>query len=249
EFLTETRKESEKDGDMSAPGDHFMRYEVNVLVDNSKCKGAPVIYEPNPTYNNLFGRIEKQVFMGAQVTDHTMLRAGSLHRANGGYLMTEAYHVLTNPYVYDSLKRVIKTREIRTEDVSELYGFISAAGIRPEPIPLSLKVILIGWNDIYYLLQAYDQDFSKIFKIRADFDYETDSTRESIQRYSQFISKVTMEEHLLPFHRSAVREVIYHGNRLVDDQEKISLRFGSLVGIIREANHYAKKDKAKMVRD
>jgi lon-related putative ATP-dependent protease len=249
EFLTETRKESEKEGDLSAPGDHFIRYEVNVLVDNSKCKGAPVVYEPNPTYNNLFGRIEKQVFMGAQVTDHTMLRAGSLHRANGGYLMTEAYHVLTNPYVYDSLKRVIKTREIRTEDVSELYGFVSAAGIRPEPIPLSLKVILIGWNDIYYLLQAYDQDFSKIFKIRADFDYETDSTRESIQRYSQFISKVTMEEHLLPFHRSAVREVIYHGNRIVDDQEKISLRFGSLVGIIREANHYAKKDKAKVVRD
>ncbi len=248
-FLTETRKESEKDGDMSTTGDHFIRYRVNVLVDNSKCKGAPVIYEPNPTYNNLFGRIEKQVIMGAQVTDHTMLRAGSLHRANGGYLMTEAYQVLTNSYVYDSLKRVIKTKEIRTEDVSELYGFISAAGIRPEPIPLNLKVILIGWNDIYYLLQAYDQDFSKIFKIRADFDYETDSTRESIQKYSQFISKVSMEEHLLPFHCSAVREVIYYGNRLVDDQEKISLRFGSLVGIIREANHYAKRDKSKAVRE
>ena len=160
-----------------------------MFVDNSSTKGAPVIYEANPTYNNLFGRIDKQIIMGAQVTDFTMLKPGSLHRANGGYLMTEAYHILTNPYVYDALKRVIKTKEIRTEDVSELYGYLSSAGIRPEPIPLNLKVVLIGWNEIYYMLQAYDKDFSKIFKIRADFDYETDATQESIDKYAEFIGK------------------------------------------------------------
>ncbi len=230
DFLSQTRKESEQEGEAASSVDHFKRYQVNVLIDNSLTKGAPVIYEPNPTYNNLFGRIDKQIIMGAQVTDHTLIKPGSLHRANGGYLMTEAFHVLTNPYVYDSLKRVIKTKEIRIEDVSELYGFISSAGIRPQPIPANLKLILIGWNEVYYLLQAYDQDFNKIFKIRADFDYEIDTTRDSIHKYAQFISKVCQEEKLLPFHRSAVREVIYFGNRLVEDQQKISLRFGSLVG-------------------
>lgn len=249
DFLSQTRKETEQEGESISSVDHFKRYQVNVLIDNSLTKGAPVIYEPNPTYNNLFGRIDKQIIMGAQVTDHTLIKPGSLHRANGGYLMTEAFHVLTNPYVYDSLKRVIKTKEIRIEDVSELYGFISSAGIRPQPIPANLKLILIGWNEVYYLLQAYDQDFGKIFKIRADFDYEIDSTQDSIYKYSQFISKVCKEEKLLPFHRKAVREVIYFGNRLVEDQQKISLRFGSLVGIIREAEHYARKEKEKVVTD
>ena len=247
EFLTQTRKESEKDGDDGRLTDHFKRYEVNVIVDNSNTKGAPVIYEPNPTYNNLFGRIDKQIFMGAQVTDFTMIKGGSLHRANGGYLMTEAYHVLTNPYVYDSLKRVIKTKEIRIEDVYELYGFLSSAGIRPEPIPLNLKVILIGWNQVYYMLQAYDQDFDKIFKIRADFDYETTSNKNSVMQYARFVKKVCDEENLLPFDRTALQEIIAHGHRLVDDQKKISLRFGSLVGIIREATHFAKKNKKSIV--
>lgn len=248
EFLTQTRRETDKDDDGNPVPNHFKKYEVNVFVDHSLSKGAPVVYESNPTYNNLFGRIDKQIIMGAQVTDFTMLRSGSLHRANGGYLMTEAYDVLTNPYVYDSLKRVIKTKEIRTEDVSELYGFVSSAGTRPEPIPLNLKVILIGWGDIYHILQSYDKDFNKIFKIRADFDYETDSSKESILQYARFISKVCVEENLLPFHRSGVREIIYYGKRLVDDQKKLSLQFGSLVGIIREAHHYAKKKNQKDIK-
>jgi lon-related putative ATP-dependent protease len=247
EFLMQTRKETEKEKDDGRITDHFKKYEVNVIVDNSNTKGAPVIYEPNPTYNNLFGRIDKQIFMGAQVTDFTMIKSGSLHRANGGYLMTEAYHVLTNPYVYDSLKRVIKTKEIRIEDVYELYGFLSSAGIRPQPIPLNLKVILIGWNQVYYMLQAYDQDFDKIFKIRADFDYETHSNKNSVMQYAQFVKKVCDEEKLLPFDRSALQEIIVHGHRLVDDQKKISLRFGSLVGIIREATHFARKNNKSLV--
>lgn len=249
EFLMQTKKESEKPPARPNGMDHFRRYRVNVIVDNSHTQGAPVIYEPNPTYNNLFGRIEKQMIMGAQVTDFTMIKCGSLHKANGGYLITEAYQVIKNPFVYDSLKRAIKTREIRIEDVSELYGFLTSAGLRAQPIPLNLKLILIGWNQIYYLLQAYDQDFGKIFKIRADFDYETDATRDTIYKYAQFIRRVCQEENLLPFHRSAVREIIYYGHRIVEDQKKISLRFGSLVGIIREATHFARKEGESAVRD
>ena len=161
--------------------------------------------------------------------------------------MTEAYHVLTNPYVYDSLKRVIKTKEIRIEDIYELYSFLSSAGIRPQPIPLNLKVILIGWNQVYYILQAYDQDFDKIFKIRADFDYETHSNDNSVMQYARFVKKVCDEEKLLPFDRSALQEIIVHGHRLVDDQKKISLRFGSLVGIIREATHFTRKNNKSIV--
>ncbi len=250
EFLTQTREETtNKPTHHPAAPSHFKRYKVNVLVDNSETEGAPVIYEANPTYNNLFGRIEKQMVMGAQVTDFTMIKSGSLLRANGGYLVTEAFHVLKNPFVYDALKRAIKTQEICIEDVSELYGFLSSAGLRPKAIPLNVKVILIGWNQIYYLLQAYDQDFSKIFKIRADFDYETDSTRDSLIKYARFIRRVCDEEGLLPFHRSAVREVLYYGHRLVEDQQKISIRFGSIMGILREASHFAGKEGEAVVRD
>jgi len=242
DFLSQSKEEVKPGDKILAQSNHFKRYTVNVIVDNSGSKGAPVIYEPNPSYSNLFGRIEKQTIMGAKITDFTMIKGGSLHRANGGYLMTEAYHVLKNPFVYDALKRAIKTREIRIEDFPDLYGLVSLASLRPEPIPLNLKVVLIGWNQIYYALQAYDQDFNKIFKIRADFDYETEATRESVHQYSQFIKKVCQEENLLPFHRTAVREIVYYGHRLVDDKKKLSLRFGSLVSIIREANHFAKKE-------
>lgn len=249
EFLSETKEESQRAAGKPSALSHFNRYDVNVLVDNGNTQGAPVIYESNPTYNNLFGRIEKQMVMGAQLTDFTMIKSGSLIRANGGYLVTDAFAVLKSPFVYDALKRAIKNREICIEDVSELYGFIASAGLRPEAIPLNLKVILIGWNQIYYLLQAYDQDFDKIFKIRADFDYETDSTRQALLQYAQFIRKVCDQEELPPFHRSAVREVLFYGHRVVEDQKKISIRFGTLMGIIREAAHFAEKDNSEFVRD
>lgn len=247
EFFKETQKEDAELPVRPDSRDYFKRYRVNVLVSNDRCQGAPVVYEPNPTYNNLFGRIEKQMFMGAQITDFTMIKSGSLHKANGGYLVTDAYQLLRNSVVYDALKRTIKTRQIRIEDVSELFGFASTAGLKPQEIPLNLKVILIGWNQIYYLLQAYDQDFSKIFKIRADFDYETHSSAQSIYKYAQFIRKVCDEEKLLPFHRSAVREISCYGHRLVDDKQKLSLQFGSLMGILREASHFARKEGETVV--
>lgn len=247
-FFLEQSKEDTKPGEsFSFKEDHFKRYQINILVDNSSTKGAPVIYEPNPTYNNLFGRIEKQTILGARITDFTMIKSGSLHRANGGYLLTDASHALTNPYVYDALKRAIKTKEIRIEEIQDLSGIGSSASLRPKCIPLNLKVVLIGRNQIYYALQAYDPDFSKIFKVRADFDSETNSTQKHILEYSQFIKKVCDEEKSLPFHRSAVREIVQYGHKLVGDQSKLSLQLGSVVSVIREANHYAEKKKEKNV--
>ncbi len=247
EFLSEVEKEAQKPTVDLERRSHFKRYKVNVVVDNRHLTGAPVIYETNPTYNNLIGRIEKHAVFGTYMTDFTMIKAGSLLRANGGYLMVDAQQLLKNPFVYDALKRAIKNKEIRIEDVSELYGFISSAVIKPQPIPLDVKVVLIGSSLIYYLLQAYDEEFAKIFKIRADFDYETDSDQHTIHQYARFIKKVVDEEQLLPFDRSAVREVILYGHRLVEDQKKISLQFGRVVSIIREASYWAHQNGQTVV--
>jgi lon-related putative ATP-dependent protease len=247
DFITHSKEEPEKEDMFNASEEHFKRYKINIIVDNGNVEGAPVIYEPNPTYNNLFGRIEKQTIMGARVTDFTLIKNGSLHRANGGFLMTEAFHVLKNPFVYDALKRAIKMREIRIEDLQDLSGIGSAATLRPQSIPLNLKVILIGWNQIYYALQAYDQDFAKIFKIRADFDYETEANQDNLVQYSRYIKKICDEEKLLPFHRNAIKEIVQYGHTLVDNQNKLSLQFGSLVSVIREANFYAKSESKQYV--
>ncbi len=242
EFLMEMDKEEQKTPQEGERRSYFRRYKVNVIVDNRHLKGAPVIYETNPIYNNLIGRIEKYAIFGTYITDFTLIKAGSLLRANGGFLIVDALHLLRQPFVYDALKRAIKNREIRIEDVSELYGFLSPATIKPQPIPLNVKVVLIGNRTIYSLLRAYDEDFSKIFKIRADFDYETPANEGTIMQYAQFIKKVTEEEGLKAFNREAVKEVIKYGHRLVEDQEKISLQFGRIVNLIREAHYWAGKN-------
>lgn len=229
--------------------DPFKRYHVNVVVDNSRLEGAPVIYEANPTYHNLFGRIEKQSEYGTYVTDFTMIKAGSLLKANGGYLITDALQLIRNPYVYDALKRAIRNHEIRIEDVTEFYGVSPVSTLKPNPIPLNVKIVLIGRAGLYSALQAYDEDFSRIFKVRADFDYETDSTKKAIHQYAQFIKRVIDQEGLLPFDKSAVQEIIYYGTRMVEDKEKLSLKFGALTRVIRETAYWAKKEKQKITKD
>ncbi len=243
EFLMEMEKEEQKVPPQETERrSYFRRYKVNVVVDNRHLKGAPVIYETNPIYNNLIGRIEKFAIFGTYITDFTLIKAGSLLKANGGFLIVDALNLLRQPFVYDALKRAIKNREIRIEDVAELYGFLSPATIKPQPIPLNVKVVLIGNRMIYSLLRAYDEDFSKIFKIRADFDYETKASEDTVFQYAQFIKKVSEEEGLKPFHRDAVKEIIKYGHRLVEDQEKISLQFGRIVNLIREAHYWAGKN-------
>ena len=225
----------------------FRKYEVNVLVDNSELEGAPVVMELNPTYNNLFGRIEKEAQFGALVTDFTMIREGSLHRANDGYLVLPAEEVLRNLFSWDSLKRALRNKEIAIEEAGERLGFITAKSLRPEPIPLDVKVVLIGRTSLYHLLYALDEDFSELFKVKADFDTHMDRTDENVKNYAAFVCTVCEEEGLKHLDRSALARIVEHGSRLAEDQEKLSTRFGEISDVIREASFYAAQENSLYV--
>jgi lon-related putative ATP-dependent protease len=229
------------------PADPFRKYQVNVLVDNSSLKGAPVIIELNPTYNNLFGRIEKEAQFGALFTDFTLIREGSLHRANGGYLVLPVEEVLRNLFSWESLKRALRNAQIVIEEPSERLGFITTKTLRPEPIPLNIKVILIGQPYIYYLLYNLDEDFKELFKVKADFDYRMDRTPEAVREYISFVCTLCQEENLRHLDRTALAKIIEHGSRLAEDQEKLSTLFGDLSDVIREAHHYAVRDQSPLV--
>ncbi|MDR3580744.1 MAG: ATP-binding protein [Oryzomonas sp.] len=221
----------------------FERYEVNVLVDNREAKGAPVIFESNPTYNNLFGRIEHVMqYGGVAVTDFTMIRSGALHRANGGYLVIDAREVLINPFVWDSLKRCIRTGEIRIEDVLEQYRFMTMVSLKPEPVPLQAKIILVGSPWIYYLLFHLDPDYRKFFKVKAEFDNSVARTPEIMRDYALFVATHCRCEKLLHFDRSGVARLLEYTSRMVEDQGKLSSQFMEIADFIREAAFWARKD-------
>jgi lon-related putative ATP-dependent protease len=217
------------------------RYAINVIVDNSKQQGAPVIFQPNPTFGNLIGRIEHRAEFGAMVTDFTMIKAGCLHRANGGYLVAEMRGLLANPLAWEALKRSIKNCYIRTEEAGAQLQIVSTVTLEPEPIPLDVKVLLIGDPLTYYLLHEYDEDFRKLFKVKADFGARFDRTPETCQHYAQFIAARCHEEGLLPFDRQAVGRVVEFGSRLADHQNKLSTRFGEIADLVREASYWAKR--------
>ena len=225
----------------------FRKYEVKVVVDNSELEGAPVVMELNPTYNNLFGRIEKEAQFGALITDFTMIREGSLHRANGGYLVLPADELLRNLFSWDSLKRALRNKEIAVEEAGERLGFIATKSLRPEPIPLDIKVVLIGQPMLYYLLYNVDEDFSELFKVKADFDSRMARTDENIKEYAAFVCTLCAEEGLKHLDASALARLIEHSSRLAEDQDKLSARFGEVSDIIREASFYATQDNAAYV--
>jgi len=225
----------------------FRKYEVNVVVDNSELEGAPVVMELNPTYNNLFGRIEKEAQFGALVTDFTMIREGSLHRANGGYLVLPVGEVLRNLFSWDSLKRALRNKEIVIEEAGERLGFITTKSLRPEPIPLDVKVVLIGQPILYYLLYTFDEDFSELFKVKADFDTQMDRTSENIRDYTSFVCTLCREEGLKHLDASALAKLVEHSSRLAEDQEKLSAKFGEISDIIREAGFYAAQEDSTYV--
>ena len=227
--------------------DIFRRYEVNVLVDNAGQKGAPVITEMNPTYPNLFGRIEQEMQFGVLVTDFTLIRGGALHRANGGYLVLPVEEMLRNPFTWDALKRGLGNRQITIEDMSERLGFASTKSLQPAPIPLEVKVVLIGQPEVYYVLRAYDEYFSELFKVKAEFDTQMDRTDASIRHYASFACTVCSNEGLRHLDTTALAKVVEHGSRLVEDQEKLSTHFGQIADIIREASYYATQEDAPLV--
>jgi predicted ATP-dependent protease len=224
----------------------FQQYKVNVLVDNESTKGAPVIFEANPTYYNVFGRIEKRAFMGTVNTDFTMVQAGSLLNANGGFLIMEIDSVLMNPYVWDALKRTLRTKCLQIEDIPEETGF-GTTSLKPEPIPLAVKVILLGSYEIFEVIQNEDPRFNKIFKVRADFDSEVDRTPRTIQQYARFIARVCREEKLLPFNPKGVALMVEYGEKYVSNKHKLSIRFGPILGILKEADYWARKSNARQV--
>jgi predicted ATP-dependent protease len=228
-------------------GPEFTRYRVNLLIDNGGGKGAPVILELNPTYYNLFGKAEYRGEFGAMVTDFTMIKPGALHRANGGYLILQARDLLTSPFSWESLKRALKSREIRIENLSEQYGLFATATLRPEPIPLNVKVIVIGVPLVYHLLYLYDDDFPKLFKIKADFDTDIERTPQSMVEYAGAIGAICRREGLLPFDRSAVARILEHSARLADDQERLSMRFNQMADIVYEASAWARAAGAQAV--
>lgn len=223
------------------------RYDVNILVDHTGQKGAPVITENQPTYHNLLGAIEHDLIMGVSYTDFTQIRPGALHRANGGYLILPARDVLVNPYAWEGLKRVLRDREIRIMELASQMGLISTATLEPQPIPLDLKVILVGTPVLYYLLRAYDEDFAKLFKVRAEFATEMDRTLQSEHEYALFVKSVVEDNHLAPFDCHAVARIIEYGSRRVEDQQKVSTQFGVIADLICEADYWAKKNGQTVV--
>ena len=225
----------------------FLPFEVNVFVDNSEAKGPPVIVESNPNFGNMFGKIERRFLMGGYLSDHTMLKAGALNKANNGYVLISINDVLMNPGVWPALKRAISNKEVRIEDPFEQYGFMAPQGLRPEPMSIKIKVILTGDPMLYQLLSIYDEDFWEIFKVKADFDSEIENTRDNMMAYAAFLSGCCDECEAKHFDPSGVAKIIEYSARMVADQERLSSRFAQIKNWIEEANYWALKDNARFI--
>jgi lon-related putative ATP-dependent protease len=231
------------------PVDSFSEYQVNVLVDNSETKGAPIIVETTPNYRNLFGTIERVVERsGIWKTDFLHIKAGSFLGANGGYLIFNALDALMEPWVWPALKRTLKNQVIEIQTYDPFY-FFSTSALKPEPIECNTKVILIGDAQIYYLLYGLDDDFKKIFKIKADFDSVMNKDNDKIQQYASFIRKICDEDKLRPFDRTGMAAVVEHGVRITGRQKKLSTRFHLIADLLREANYWAEKDGGDVVTE
>jgi lon-related putative ATP-dependent protease len=217
----------------------FRRYQVNVIVDNGGQRGAPVIYEDNPTHQTLVGRVEYMARFGTLVTDFNLLTPGALHRANGGYLMLDAQRLLSGNFGWASLKRALNAGEIRIETLEQLLTMASTVSLQPDPIPLDLKIVLLGPPSLYYLLSSLDDDFKELFKIAADFDDRVERTPETTLLYARFIAGVVRREKLLPFDRSAVARVVERAARLVGDADRLSAGLREIVDLLQEADQLA----------
>ncbi len=225
------------------------RYQVNLLVDASTTQGAPVIYESNPTYLNLVGRVEQMAQMGALVTDFLLIKPGVLHRANGGYLVLDAAKVLGNPYAWEGLKRSLQFRELRIETPLEMLNMSSTMSLEPEPIPLDVKVVLLGDPELYYTLAEEDPEFNELFKVAADFDDEVVRTGAMEVLYARLLATIARREKLRPFTKSAVCRVIEESSRLADDTERLTTRMQTVVDLLEETDHFAAAAGATIITD
>lgn len=227
--------------------DFTIKYRVNLLVDNSETKGAPVVTADNPTFYNMVGKVEYENRMGMMSTNFTKIKPGFLHEANGGYMIIQAKDILSKSYAWEALKRALDTKKLRIENIGEHTGLMTTTSLSPDAMPLNVKVILIGNSQLYQLLHYYDEDFSKLFKIKADFDVEMDYNMENISRLASFIHTHSVEHDLLHFNKEAVARLVEYSTRLAGHQEKLSTRFNQIVEIIYEADSWAKLAKQSIV--
>jgi lon-related putative ATP-dependent protease len=218
------------------------RYKVNLLVDNSRLSGAPVIVDYNPTYYNLLGRVDYENEFGTITSDYSMIKPGLFHQANGGYLILQVIDVMNNPQSWEVIKRTLKTRQISIENIKEQMGLVAVSPIKPEPVPVDVKIILIGSPAIYHALYEYDRDFAKLFKIKADFDEEMEWNDENIHKLAGFISAFCKKEGICHFDPTGVAEVIQYCSWLVQDQEKLTTRFNEIVNVLAEAAAWCEID-------
>lgn len=227
--------------------DPYKKYEVNVVIDNSETKGAPVIMESNPTYPNLLGKTEKEAQFGALTTDFSMIRAGSIHKANGGYLIIPVEDLLQNPLSYDGLKRDLKDGKMTIAEPEERYGFLSIKTLKPQPIPLTAKVILIGNPYLYQMMFELDPDFKELFKIKAEFDTVMDRTEDKVMQYATWVCTLCEKENLKHLDGTGVAKLVEFSSRIADDQYKLSTQFSYVADVIREANYYATQDNSDFI--
>ncbi|MCC5858374.1 MAG: AAA family ATPase [Ectothiorhodospiraceae bacterium] len=225
----------------------FSRCRINLLVDNGDCRGAPVVYQDLPTHQHLVGRIEHHVRNGALLTDFSLIRPGALHRANGGYLLLDVRGVLMQPASWETLKRNLRAREICTESLEQAYGLISTVSLEPQPIPLDVKIVLMGDRLLYYLLSHYDPEFLELFKVQADLEDDLDRDDESQLLFARMIATLARDAGLRPLDPSGVAAVIEQASRLADDQKKVTARTRELGDLLREASYWAGKDGAGVI--
>jgi lon-related putative ATP-dependent protease len=250
ESMDEFRSPKQQTPELAAmTGDQadFSRFRVNLLVERSENEVAPVVFEEHPTYQNLVGRVEHIAQYGALVTNFLLIKPGALHMANGGYLMLDALKLLTQPFSWEGLKRALATREIRIESLGQMYSLVSTVSLEPEPIPLDIKVVLLGNRMLYYLLSEYEPEFRELFKVVADFEDEVERSTDNDMLYSRLIGTLARREKLRPFDRGAVARVIEHSARRAEDAQKLSTHLESLADLAREADYWAGQDKRDTV--
>ena len=231
------------------PGESpLRRYQVNVLIEHNGCEGAPVVYEDHPTHDNLIGRTEHLAQMGALMTDFTLIKPGALHRANGGYLILDAGKVLSQPLAWDALKRALRSREVRIESLGQALSLVSTVSLEPEAIPLDVKVVLVGGRELYYLLHAYDPEFTEMFKVQVDFEEELDRANGNDLGYARLVATLARSEKLRAFDREAVARIVEQASRMAGDAEKVSVQTRDIVDLLREADYWAAVDRHATVQ-
>ena len=225
----------------------WLNYRVNLLIDNSKREGAPVIMDNNYSYNNIFGGLEYENQYGALKTDFTMIKPGLLHQANCGYIVFQIKDLLQNPVCYEALKKAIKIKQAAIENYAEQKSGMILVSIKPEPIPLNLKVILIGNSNIYHTLLSMDDDFRKLFKVKVEFEEDAPKSSENIERLTRFVKSYCIQENLLDLDKSAMAKLVEYTSKLSGDKEKLSTQFSEIGEIVGEASQWAKIDKSKII--